>query len=96
MITIIRYHCHLSFPNIHIFPIPQHVSQLSQLHARAPRMFEWLVDMGAASCPGLKQLSPEPLLESLLQCPSCHFGWDMMGPVERFKAGENPIYLGIF
>lgn len=31
------------------------------------KMFEWLVDMGAASCPGLKQLSPEPLLESLLQ-----------------------------
>ena len=32
------------------------------------RMFEWLVYLGAASCPGLKQLSPEPLLASLLQC----------------------------
>ena len=32
-----------------------------------PRMFEWLVSLGAASCPGLAQLSPAPLLDSLLR-----------------------------
>lgn len=35
--------------------------------ADPPRMFEWLVDLGAASCPGLKQLSPQPLIASLLK-----------------------------
>lgn len=30
-------------------------------------MFEWLVSLGAASCPGLAQLSPAPLLDSLLR-----------------------------
>ncbi|CAJ1349209.1 unnamed protein product, partial [Effrenium voratum] len=30
-------------------------------------MFDWLVQAGAASCPGLNQLSPAPLIESLLE-----------------------------